>query len=124
MRKWGDTKDHTYYITTFGSLKRKIDETIVELSKHFNKMYGRIPTEIKPYDTSAKLTYANSFVHEFSLHIRETRPATLLNMKEAALEVESNILASNRLKEHSNHQVYDRKGKNEMIQPTSTSNTT
>ena len=42
-------------------------------------------------------------------------------MQEAALEVESNILALNRLKEHSDHQVYDRKGKHEMIQPASTS---
>ena len=45
-------------------------------------------------------------------------------MQEAALEVESNILASNRLREHSNHQNYDRKGKKEMIPPTSTSQTT
>ena len=61
-------------------------------------MYGRIQTEIKPSETSAKLTYANAFDHEFSLHLRERRPVTLLNMQEAALEVESNILASNRLK--------------------------
>ena len=42
-------------------------------------------------------------------------------MQEAALEVESNILASNRLKEHSDHQVHVRKGKKEMTPPTSTS---
>ena len=40
------------------------------------------------------------------------------------MEVESSILASNRLKEHSDHQVYDWKGKKEMISPTSTSQTT
>ena len=28
MRQWGDTKDHTYYITEFGALRRKKDETI------------------------------------------------------------------------------------------------
>ena len=38
--------------------------------------------------------------------------------------MESNILASNRIKEHSYHQVYDRKGKNEMIPLASTSKTT
>ena len=74
-------------------------------------MYGRIPTEIKPSECSANLTYANSFDNEFSLHLRERRSVTLLNIKEAALEVESNILASNRLKKHSYHQVYDRKSK-------------
>ena len=107
MRQWGDTKDHTYYITEFGALKRKKDEIIADLSKRFNNMYGRILTEIKPSETSAKLTYANSFDHEFSLDLRERRSVTLLNMQEDALEVEPNILASKRLKEHSNHQIFD-----------------
>ena len=51
-------------------------------------MYGRLLAEIKPSETLAKLTYANAFDHEFFLHPRETRPVSLLNMQEAALEVE------------------------------------
>ena len=81
--------------------------------KRFNKIYGIIPTEIKPSETSTKLTYANAFDHEFSLLLREGRLVTLLNMQEVALEVESNILASNRLKGNSAQQLYDRKGKKE-----------
>ena len=121
MRQCGDTKDHTYYNTEFGALRRKNDETIADFSKCFNKMYGRIPTEIKPSEASAKMTYENAFDHEFSLHLRERRPVTLLNMQEATLEVESNILASNRLKENTDHQIYDRKGKKEVIPAASTS---
>ena len=102
MRQWGDTKDHTYYITGFGALRRKKDETIAVFSKRFNKMYIRIPAKIKPSKTCAKLTYANAFDHEFSLLLRERRPVSLLNMKDVALEVESNILASNRLKKERN----------------------
>ena len=84
-------------------------------------MYGRIPAEIKPSKTLAKLTYTNAFDHEFSLHLRERRPVTLLNMQEATLEVESNILAYNRLKENPDHQIYDKKVKKEVIPPASTS---
>ena len=73
-------------------------------------MYGGIPAEIKPSETSAKLTYANAFDHDFSLLLRERRPVTLLNMQESALEVESNILASNRLKGNITQQIYDRPG--------------
>ena len=40
MRYWDDTKDHTYYIIDFGALRRKKDETIVDFSKMFNKMYA------------------------------------------------------------------------------------
>ena len=63
MRQWRDTKDHTYYITEFGSLRRKNDETIADFSKRFNKMYGRVPTKIQTFETLAKLTYANAFDH-------------------------------------------------------------
>ena len=45
-------------------------------------------------------------------------------MQEAALEVESNILASNRLKVNSDQQTYDRKGKKEMIPAASASQST
>ena len=76
-------------------------------------MYSRIPAEIKPTETSAKLTYANAFNHEFSLLLRERRPISLLNMQDAALEVESNILDSNRLNKETSQQLYDRKGKKE-----------
>ena len=37
----------------------------------------------------------------------------MLNMQDAALEVESNLLASNRLKKETSQQLYDKKGKKE-----------
>ena len=59
--------------------------------------------------------------HEFSLLLRERRPVSLLNMQDAALEVESNILTSNRLKKEIAQQIYDRKGKKEAAPGVSTS---
>jgi hypothetical protein len=86
-----------YYITEFGALKRKNDEFILDFTKRFNKMYGRIPDEIKPIEASTKITYPNAFDAEFSLLLRERRSTTLLSLQEAVIEVESNILASERL---------------------------
>jgi hypothetical protein len=48
LRQWGDKKDFMYYITEFGSLKRKEGESVSDFSKRFNKMYNKIPAEIKP----------------------------------------------------------------------------
>ena len=121
MRQWGDTKDHTYYIIEFGALRRKKNETIADFLKRFNKMYGRIPAKIKPSETSTKLTYANAFDHEFSLLLRERRHVSLLRMQDAALEVDYNILNSNRLKKEIAQQMYDRKGKKEEAPRVSTS---
>jgi hypothetical protein len=61
-------------------------------------MYGRIPGEIKPTEASTKINYANAFDTYFSLLLRERRSTTLLSMQETTIEVESNILASDRLK--------------------------
>jgi hypothetical protein len=98
LRHWGDKKDFLYYITEFGSLKRKEGESVSDFSKRFNKMYNKIPDEIKPTETSAKITYASAFDPEFCLLLRERRSTSLAHMQDAALEVESNIVASDKLR--------------------------
>ena len=114
MRQWGDTKDYLYYITEFGALKRKQGETIIDFTKRFNKMYSKILAEIKLTETSAKLTYANSFDVEFSLLLRERRAITLVNMQEAALEAESNQMAANKLRNRSDYHGEDKKKKKKI----------
>jgi hypothetical protein len=81
LRHWGDKNDYLYYITDFGALKRKQGESISDFTKRFNKMYSKIPDEIKPIETSAKITFS-----------------TLILMQEAAIEVESNTFAVEKLK--------------------------
>jgi hypothetical protein len=98
LRHWGDKKYFLYYITEFGSLKRKEGESVSDFSKRFNKMYNKIPTEINPTETSAKITYASAFDPEFFLLLRERRATSLAHMQDATLEVESNILAADKLR--------------------------
>jgi hypothetical protein len=93
LRQWGDKKYFMYYMTEFGSLKRKEGEPVSEFSKRFNKMYNKIPVEIKPSEASAKITYAGTFDLDFFLLLRERKATTLAHIQDAAMEVESNILA-------------------------------
>jgi hypothetical protein len=109
-----------YYITEFGALKRKSGESVSYFTKRFNKMYTKIPDEIKPTETSAKITFANAFDVEFSLLLRERRSSTLSLMQEETIEVESNILAAERLKTKSDR---DRKKQKEDV-PSSSNTTT
>jgi hypothetical protein len=76
LRQWGDKKDFMYYMMEFGSLKRKEGESVSDFSKRFNKMYNRIPAEIKPSEASAKITYSSAFDPDFCLLLRERRAAT------------------------------------------------
>jgi hypothetical protein len=80
IKKWGYRRYYLYYIIEFGVLKRKTSEPISDFTKRFNKMYGRIPDDIKPTESSIKITYANEFDAEFSLLLRERRSTTLLSM--------------------------------------------
>jgi hypothetical protein len=98
LRQWGDKKDFMYYMMEFGSLKRKEGESVSEFSKRFNKMYNKIPTEIKPSEASAKITYASTFDPDFCLLLRERRATTLAHMQDAVVEVESNILVVDQLR--------------------------
>jgi hypothetical protein len=111
LRHWGDKKYFLYYITEFGSLKRREGESVSDFSKRFNKMYNNIPTEIKPTKTSAKITYSSAFDPEFCLLLRERRATSLAHMQDASLEVESNILAANKLRSKADRDR--RKGRSE-----------
>ena len=73
--------------------------SISNFTKIFKKMISKIPTQINPTDTSAKITYAKAFDLEFCLLLRERISASLSLMQDVSLEVESNILASQKVKE-------------------------
>ena len=98
MKHWGERRDCIYYITEFRSLKRENGEYVSNFTKRFNKMFSKIPAEIKPTDTSAKITYANAFDSKFYIILRERRSDSLSLMQDVSLEVESNIIASHKVK--------------------------
>jgi hypothetical protein len=98
LKHWGDRRDFVYYITEFRNLRKQNSESVSDFTKRFNRMYGKIPKEIKPSDASAKITYSDAFDSDFCLLLRERRSPTLSLMQDAALEVESNILASQKWK--------------------------
>jgi hypothetical protein len=101
LKHWGDRRDFVYYITKFGNLRKQNSDSVSDFTKIFNRMYSKIPAEIKPSDASAKITYSDDFDSDFCLLLRERRSLTLSLMQDVALEVESNILASQKIKGNS-----------------------
>jgi hypothetical protein len=98
LKHWGERRDLLYYIVEFGNLRREYGESVSDFIKRFNRMFCKIPAEIKPSDASAKITFSVAFDPDFCLILRERRSATLALMQYAALEVESNITTSQKLK--------------------------
>jgi hypothetical protein len=98
LKNWGDRKDFLYYITEFGSLKKKEGESVSDFSMIFNKMYRNIPTEVKPTEKFSKITYSSYFDLDLCLLLRERRATSLAHMQDAIIEVESNIMVVDELR--------------------------
>jgi hypothetical protein len=80
LKQWGKRKNHLYYLTEFGSLRKKNSEIVMEFIQRFNKLYNKIPAEVKPSQPAAKVTFAGDFELDFALLLREIRGATLNRM--------------------------------------------
>jgi hypothetical protein len=98
MRQWGEKRDHLYYLTKFGSLKKKATESVVEFNKRFNKLYNKILVDIKPSQAATKVTYVGAFEVDFSIMLRERRSPTLLIMQDDAIDIEGNMTTSGKIK--------------------------
>jgi hypothetical protein len=97
LRQWGEKKYHLYYLTKFRALRKKTSETVLDFIQIFNKLYHKIPAEVKPSQPAAKVTFAGAFDSDFALLLRERRATTLEGMQYDAIEIESNMMASRKV---------------------------
>jgi hypothetical protein len=98
IKQWGERKDHLYYLIEFGTLRKKGFETVMEFIQRFNKLYNKIPVEVKPSQPAAKVTFTGDFEPDFSLLLRERRGADLTQIQDDTVEIKSNMMASGKLK--------------------------
>jgi hypothetical protein len=62
IRQWGERRDHLYYLTEFGALRKKNSESVLEFTQRFNKLYNKIPVEVKPSQPAAKVTFVEPLI--------------------------------------------------------------
>jgi hypothetical protein len=79
-------------------LRKKTYESVLEFIQRFNNLYHKISVEVKPSQPAAKVTFAGAFDSDFALLLRERRSTTLAGMQDDAIEIESNMMASEKLK--------------------------
>jgi hypothetical protein len=117
IRQWGERKDHLYYLTEFGALKKKGSESVLEFIQRFNKLYNKIPAEVKPSQPAAKVTFAGAFDPDFALLLRERRSVDLPKMQDDAVEIESNMMASGKLKAKTDNVIKENRKFKEQAGP-------
>jgi hypothetical protein len=70
----------------------------MEFIQRFKKLYNKIPVEVKPSQPTAKVTFARAFEPDLALLLRERRGDDLTRMQDDVVEIESNMMASGKLK--------------------------
>jgi hypothetical protein len=105
----GREKRHLYYLTEFGSLKKKKMKLFVDFNRRFNKLYNKIPIDIKPSQPTTKVTYVGAFEANFSMVLRERRSPTLLIMQDDAIDIEGNMIAFGKMKQRMDQVEKDKK---------------
>ena len=70
-----------------------------DFSTRFMRTYDSIPPDVKPPPGAGKLHYVDAFSSDFTLLLRERRYVSLTYMMDDAIEVEVNLIASNKTKQ-------------------------
>ena len=68
--KWGEKKDHRYYLTESNALRKRHNEDVSKFIKRFNKLYTSLPAEMKPHQIAAKVVFVAAFDSEFGFSLR------------------------------------------------------
>ena len=96
-----------------------MNESVQNFSARFMRTYESILVDLKPPSGAVKLHYGDAFDSEFTLLLREKRSTSLENMMDDSIEVEVNLLASNKIKQ----KLESRRVKEEAQTSTSQSST-
>jgi hypothetical protein len=98
MIQWGEKRDILYYLNEFISPGKRVDETIDDFNRRFNKLYNRIHVDRNPSHPIAKLTYAGEFDVDISMTLRERRSRAMLVIKDDEIEIEGDMIALGNIK--------------------------
>jgi hypothetical protein len=97
-------------------LKRKPGETVHQFSARFNKVYHAIPTVIRPPPGFAHLHYPDAFDPEMTFQLRERNTASLEEMQNISIDVETNLLIKkSQLKDKEMEQMKSSEAKLEIL---------
>ena len=70
VRKWGEKRDHLYFLAEFVALEKNNGETTSEFNKRFNKIYKKISQDINTSQATTKVTYVGDYEVEFAMILR------------------------------------------------------
>jgi hypothetical protein len=99
LRKLERKKNSLHLLTQYNNLKRGPIEFMQEFSTRFMRTYDSILADVKPPPGATKLHYVDDFSSEFTLLLRERRFVSLKDMMDDSIELEVNLIASNKTKQ-------------------------
>jgi hypothetical protein len=100
----------------YDHLKRKPGEIIHQFSARFNEVYHSIPVDVRPPPGLAKLHFLDAFDPEMAFQLRERNTASLEEMQNIAVDVETNLLIKrSKLKDKEKEQLKSSEAKLQIL---------
>jgi hypothetical protein len=112
----GDHGNVFLILEEYDHLKRKPGETVQQFSTRFNDVYHSIPVDVRPPPGLAKLHFPEAFDPEMAFQLRERNTASLEEMQNIAVDVETNLLIKrSKLKDKEMEQLKSSEAKLEIL---------
>jgi hypothetical protein len=100
----------------YDHLKRKPGETVQFFLARFNEEYHSTPVDVRPPPGLAKLHFPDAFDPEMAFQLRERNNASLEEMQNIAIDVETNLLIKrSKLKDKEREQLKSSEAKLEIL---------
>ena len=92
LDRWVVMRNVFLLLEEYDHLKRKPGETVQQFSARFNEVYHSIPMDVRPPPGLAKFYFPDAFDPEMAFQLRERNNASLEEMQNIAVDVETNLL--------------------------------
>jgi hypothetical protein len=91
--RWSTKKDRGMLLTQFNQIKKE-NETMKEFDIRFDKLYDKIPADLRPPAATVCVLYMNAFEGQFAFLLKYKAPYTLAKAKEYNTQIKENLISS------------------------------
>jgi hypothetical protein len=116
LERWVIMGNVFLILEEYDHLKRNLGETVQQFSARFNEVYHSILVDVRPPPGLAKWHFLDAFDPEMAFQLRERNIASLEEMKNIAVDVETNLLIKrSKLKDKEREQLKSSEAKLEIL---------
>jgi len=90
--RWEKKRDPLHILAEYDTIKRGLQETVLDYCARFNSVYNAIPQNLRPPPNLALYKFPDGFNQDMAYQLKERAPNSLAEMQNVAVTVEANLI--------------------------------